>query len=56
MRGDDEVRVGGAPVVDVVDARNLRRLVDAQPLRAVQSVEQRQTAQGRSLYLISCEH
>jgi len=33
-------------VVDVVDAGNLSRLVDAQPLHGMQRPEQRQAARG----------
>jgi precorrin-6B methylase 2 len=46
VRCNDKVRVGRAVVVDVVDAGNLSRLVDAQPLRGVQRPEQRQAARG----------
>ena len=44
VRSDDKVWIGGATVVDVVDAGDLRRLVHAQPLEPVQCVEERQTA------------
>ena len=44
VRSDDKVWIRGAPVVDVVNAGDLRRLVHAQPLEPVQCVEQHQTA------------
>lgn len=44
VRSDDKVWIGGAPVVDIVNAGDLRRLVHAQPLEPVQRVEQHQTA------------
>lgn len=44
MRSDDKVWIRGPPVVDVVDAGDLCRLVHAKPLEPVQCVEQYQTA------------
>lgn len=51
VRGNDKVRVGGAAVVDVVDAGDLGRLVHAQAARTVQRPEQRQAARGMEIAL-----